>query len=137
MMLFARSHLNALVDRKIALFPAVVFCLAAAGIAPAMGGEADIVAAKAELVGETWRFDVTVRHDDTGWDHYADKWDIVGADGTVFGTRVLAHPHENEQPFTRSISGLEIPETVREVVIRGHDSVHGYGGKEVKVTLER
>ncbi len=123
--------------RNIRRFVALFLCLSALWSVPAVAGEADIVATKAELVGKTWRFDVTVLHDDTGWDHYADKWDIVGEDGTVFGTRVLAHPHENEQPFTRSISGVEIPETVTEVVIRGHDSVHGYGGAELKVTLER
>jgi hypothetical protein len=104
---------------------------------PAFGGEADIVKVEATKSSGNWRFDVTVRHDDTGWDHYADKWDVVGPDGTVYGTRVLAHPHENEQPFTRSLSGVEIPEQVTEVEIRAHDSVHEYGGKMMKVTLER
>ena len=33
-----------------------------------------------------WRFDVTVRHADEGWDHYADKWDVVAPDGTVLAT---------------------------------------------------
>ncbi len=46
-------------------------------------------------------FDVTLSHPDTGWDHYADGWRVELADGTVLGTRVLAHPHETEQPFTR------------------------------------
>ena len=26
---------------------------------------------------------MTVRHADTGWDHYADKWDVVAPDGAV------------------------------------------------------
>ena len=78
---------------------------------------------------------MTVRHPDTGWEHYADKWDVMAPDGTVLGTRVLLHPHENEQPFTRSLSGVQIPEGLSEVVVRSHDLVHEYGGKELAVQL--
>ena len=105
---------------------------------PADAGQADVVAV--EAIPENWniwRFTVTVRHDDEGWDHYADQWDVVGPDGTVYGSRVLAHPHENEQPFTRSLSGVEIPEGVTHVTIRARDSVHGYGGAEMTIRLSR
>lgn len=71
----------------------------------------------------------TLLHADTGWDHYADAWRVVTPDGTEIGRRVLMHPHENEQPFTRSESGIEIPADVESVVIEGHDSVHGYSGR--------
>jgi hypothetical protein len=47
------------------------------------------------------------------------------------------HPHENEQPFTRSLTGVAIPDGVTEVTIRAHDSVDGYGGKEFTVALPR
>ena len=80
---------------------------------------------------------MTLRHGDEGWDHYADRWDIVGPDGTVYGKRVLAHPHVNEQPFTRSLSGVVIPDNLVSVVVRGHDLVHGLGGKELQVDLPR
>jgi hypothetical protein len=106
--------------------------------APARAGEADVVRAEARAEGGgAWRFRVTVAHGDTGWDHYADKWDVVASDGTVLGTRVLLHPHETEQPFTRSLGGVKIPEGVSEVTLRAHDRVHGYGGKEVTVELPR
>jgi hypothetical protein len=99
-------------------------------------GEADVVAAKfGKAADGTYRFDVTVRHADAGWEHYADTWQVIGADGTVYGERVLAHPHDNEQPFTRSQSGIAIPETVRTVSIRAHDKVHGWGGAELVVDL--
>ena len=45
---------------------------------------------------------VTVRHNDSGWDHYADVWRVYAPDGRLFAERILAHPHETEQPFTRS-----------------------------------
>ncbi|MEP3277015.1 MAG: hypothetical protein ABJN26_02475 [Stappiaceae bacterium] len=113
--------------------------LAIAVIIPgfALGGEVDVVDATARKSGgNTWTFSATLLHDDTGWDHYADRWDVVGPDGTVFGSRTLAHPHENEQPFTRSLSGVSIPEGVTEVRIIANDSVHGTGGKEFVLQLQ-
>jgi hypothetical protein len=95
---------------------------------PAAAGEAEIVAVEAvpEAVG-TWRFSVTVRHADAGWDHYADAWQVLGPDGMVLGERELLHPHDDEQPFTRSLGGVAIPENVTTVEIRARDSVHGWG----------
>jgi len=102
----------------------------------AMAGEADVVGVEVSKQGEgRFRFDVTVRHADEGWDHYADRWDVVGPDGAVLGSRELLHPHVNEQPFTRSLTGVEIPRDVEEVTIRAHDSVHGLGGAEMTVAV--
>ncbi len=78
-----------------------------------------------------------MKHDDTGWDHYADKWDVMAPNGTVLGTRTLYHPHVEEQPFTRSLSGVRIPDGVTSVIVRAHDLEHGYGGKEFSVKLGR
>ena len=104
----------------------------------ANAGEADIVGVKFIKEGTgTYRFDVSVRHGDEGWKHYADGWDVVAPDGTVLGTRELAHPHENEQPFTRSLAGVSIPEGVDQVTLRAHDSVHGNGGAEMRVEVQR
>ncbi len=104
----------------------------------AMAGEADVVGVKISKDGAgAYRFDVSVRHGDEGWKHYADGWDVVSPDGTVLGTRELAHPHENEQPFTRSLAGVRIPEGVKEVSIRAHDLVHGFGGVEMTVQVPR
>lgn len=104
----------------------------------AHAGEADVVAVEvSQSANGTWRFDVTVAHEDEGWNHYADQWDVLAPDGTVLGERVLAHPHVTEQPFTRSLSGVVIPPEVDTVTIRARDSVHGYGGIEMTVPIER
>ena len=102
----------------------------------AMAGKADVIAATAVREAEgTFRFDVTIRSDDTGWDKYADRWDVVAPDGTVLGTRVLLHPHEAEQPFTRDLTGVRVPDGITSVIIRAHDKVEGYGGQEMTVNL--
>lgn len=104
----------------------------------AVAGEADVLDVKAEKRADnSYRFSVSVMHADEGWDHYANKWDVVDPEGNVLGTRVLAHPHDNEQPFTRSLSNVEIPNGTEYVVIRAHDSVHEYGGTEFKVELKK
>lgn len=109
--------------------------MALAGMAWA--GKADVLAVEVTRTAPgTFSFDVTVRHADTGWKHYANKWEVVGPDGTVFGTRVLYHPHETEQPFTRSLSGVRIPKSVQQVTVRAFDSQHGSGGKSVTVELK-
>ena len=118
--------------------PALALALVLGGAAGTLAGEADVLRVEAVPEGaESWRFHVTVRHGDTGWDHYADKWDVVAPDGTVLGTRVLLHPHESEQPFTRSLGGVKVPAGVSRVTLRAHDSVHGYGGQEMAVELAR
>jgi hypothetical protein len=116
---------------------AITLCFTGASFAaPSAAGEADVVDAEASRSGDAWRFEVTVRHDDEGWDHYADRWDIVDpATDKVLATRTLAHPHENEQPFTRSLGGVELPEGQKTVLIRARDSEHGYGGIEVELEL--
>ena len=99
-------------------------------------GEVDVVKVDVQPDDSgAYRFDVTLKHADAGRDHYADRWEILTVEGEVLATRVLVHPHVNEQPFSRSLSGVVLPEGVSEVVIRGHDSVHGYGGKERIVKL--
>jgi hypothetical protein len=114
-------------------YTALLFLLPAG---TAVAGKADVVAVAVERTGaDVYRFDVTVFHGDEGWDHYADRWEVVAPDGTVLGTRVLRHPHVGEQPFTRSLSGVHIPGGTGEVTVRARDSVHGFGGREAAVEL--
>ena len=83
---------------------------------------------------QQYQFHVTLLHDDTGWDHYANRWEILDTSGNILATRTLLHPHVNEQPFTRSLS-TTLPDNTQTVIIRGHDSVHQYKGNEIKVPL--
>lgn len=121
---------------KIAAALFTIFCLWAI---PGFAGESDVVNVKVSKTGNNiYRFDVTLRHADDGWDHYANRWEVLSADGKkTFGTRVLMHPHVNEQPFTRSLSGVKVPEGTVEVLVRSHDKLHEYGGKDKLVKLPK
>ena len=103
---------------------------------PALADPPRIEGVTAQPGANGWRFDVTIRHPDTGWDHYADGWRVLDMDGTVLGTRVLHHPHETEQPFTRSLSGVVIPDGVKEVQIQARCSVDGWSQDTVTVSLD-
>ena len=80
-------------------------------------------------------FSVTLEHADTGWEHYANQWDVVTLDGKLLKSRVLYHPHVDEQPFTRSLSGVSIPKEIKQVKIRAKDLKHGYSKQEYLVDL--
>lgn len=101
----------------------------------ANASDTDVIDVKVSQSGGQYRFDVTLKHADTGWDHYANVWEIVGPGGEVLGTRVLAHPHVDEQPFTRSLGGVVIPAAILEVTIRAGDNVNGLGGKTMSIAL--
>ena len=80
---------------------------------------------------DTYTVNATVRHNDTGWDNYADAFAVKG-DTVANGERVLLHPHENEQPFTRSQSGVI---ATGFVVVEAKDNVEGWGGSSVGLDL--
>jgi len=97
--------------------------------------EADVVNVTIESLGDgKFRINATVAHADTGWDHYANRWDVLDETGQVIGVRELAHPHENEQPFTRSVR-VDIPLTVKRITVRANDSVHDTGGKLFEIDV--
>lgn len=100
-------------------------------------GEVEVVAVRLVQAGAAWEAQVTLRHDDAGWDHYADEWRVVDGADSVLGRRVLYHPHVDEQPFTRALTGLRIPDETNIVYVEAHDNVHGWSPRRMKVDLTR
>ncbi|XGI82960.1 hypothetical protein ACEU6E_06655 [Halorutilales archaeon Cl-col2-1] len=79
-------------------------------------------------------FDVTLYHDDSGEEAYANWWQVETTGGERLGRRDLLHAHGTRE-FTRSET-VEVPMGTRYVVVRGHDETHGYGGRAAVVDLE-
>lgn len=98
-------------------------------------GCANVVDVVVERSGDRFVVTATVQSADTGWDRYADAWEVRTMDGDVLGTRVLAHPHVDEQPFTRSLTDVEIPGTVTTVEVAARDSVVGFCGTTATVAV--
>ena len=100
-------------------------------------GEAHIVDVKIEYFADnSITVHATVQHEDEGWKHYANRWEIVDMKGNLLDTRVLMHPH-TEEPFTRSLPAAQIPAGVKKIRVRAHDNIHGYGGKEIVVEITK
>jgi len=66
-------------------------------------------------------------------ERYADGWRVLDQDDEVLGEHTLMHDHAEEQPFTRTQSGVTIPDGTQELTIEGRDLENGYGGETVTV----
>jgi hypothetical protein len=97
--------------------------------------EANVTAVEVTSASDgSYRFSVTLYHDDDGEDGYANWWQVETRDGERLGRRELLHAHGTRR-FTRSTT-VELPEETACVVVRGHDETHGYGGRAMLVTVE-
>jgi hypothetical protein len=104
----------------------------------ALAGEADVVDVKVRRSSAgTYDFDITVKSVDKGWDYYADAFEVLDPNGRVLGRRILLHPHETEQPFTRDLYGVRIPAGVTHVTVRARHKPKGYDGATLQVKLPR
>lgn len=108
------------------------------GACPAHADSPDILAAEATKASDgRWTISVTISHPDTGWDHFADGWEVLDPQGRRLGLRPLAHPHVDEQPFTRSLSGIVIPDGTDHVEIRARCSMDGWSGSRFRLDLDK
>jgi len=100
--------------------------------------EATVVAVEmTEQAPQSWQVAVSVLHDDSGWEHYADKWRVLDEQGLVLAERILLHPHIEEQPFTRSLDVVEIPKTTAVVYIEVHDTKSAWASQRVELDLSQ
>ncbi|MDQ2094084.1 hypothetical protein [Rhodalgimonas zhirmunskyi] len=94
--------------------------------APLHADPPEVIKAEAQRNGMGWRIDVTLAHPDSGWDHYADGWRIEDKAGNTLAYRELMHPHVEEQPFTRSLFNVMLPDGMKEIWIRAHCNTDGW-----------
>ena len=95
----------------------------------------DVIAAVLRHDGDSWSLEVTMSSEYDTPERYADGWRVLDHDGNELGTMELTHDHASEQPFTRSQTGLEIPDGVETITVEGHDLENGYGGATLEVDV--
>ena len=111
--------------------------LAAIALASPLRAEPpQITDVRVEKVGMVWNIHVTIRHPDTGWEHFADGWRVLDSQGNVLGERKLMHPHVTEQPFTRGLTGVVLPDGTREIFVKARCSKDGWSDDAVRVELQ-
>lgn len=107
----------------------------------AIAGEADVLNVKARTgsARDTFSFDVTIRSRDSGWDYYAERFEVIAPDGSMLGERILLHPHTDEQPFTRELEEVRIADSIRFVTVRAWMKrgapTRAVGGESARVPL--
>jgi len=95
----------------------------------------EVIEAKATLETDgVWKFDVTLSAPYDTPEQYADAWRILGPDGTEYGIRVLAHA-QSAHPFTRSQSGITIPQDVTVVTVQARDLLNGWSDETLAYEL--
>ena len=123
---------------RVKLSIAALFCVACSlvlFVSPSYANQVEIVEVKIKTIGVNhYRIDTTIKHADTGWDHYANAWLVFDESGNKIGERVLHHPHVKEQPFTRSLR-LSIATGVKTITIKAQDSVHGLNENGVQIAV--
>ncbi len=128
---------------SLVLVAAFVFsgCAWLEGAVGETGGDAadrfpDVLAVELRPAGEgTYDVAVTISSPYDTPQRYADGWRVLDPEGNVLGTHMLMHDHANEQPFTRTQRGLQIPAGVTRVTVEGRDQANGYGGATVSVDV--
>lgn len=97
----------------------------------------DVVDASATRASDgTWTFTATISSPYDTPQRYADAWRVLAPDGGVLGVRELLHDHAGEQPFTRELRGVQVPDGTARVTIQGRDLRHGWGGATAVVELD-
>ena len=96
-----------------------------------------VYVAAMQIEDGTWCFKTTVKHNDLGWEHFADAWEVTDLEGTQLSYREITHPHVNEQPFTRRLCEIKIPAEITKVIVRARNNTNGFGGQSIEVDLTK
>lgn len=78
---------------------------------------------------------VTIQHDDSGWDHFADGFEVQAPDGTRLGYRELTRPNVGQRTQDVDMTGLKLPEGIGYVLIRTRCSLVGWAAEPVRLDL--
>ena len=95
----------------------------------------DVLDASVSQHNGRFSFAVTLSSPYDSRERYADAFRVLDPHGRVLGIRELLHDHASEQPFTRTLTNVQIPPSVTYVTIQGRDQRFGWGGATLQVKL--
>jgi len=100
-------------------------------------GNPSVLEATVEVqTGGLYAFQATVGHDDEGWSHYVERIEVASVDGVTIAARPIFTPHKSDSKvFIKSLSNVEVPIGVTEVIVRAVCSVDGVGTRTVRLKL--
>ncbi len=102
---------------------------------PAHADEVEILMVKATQSVGLWNLDVTVHHPDAGSDHMLDSISIFTPDEAQLVTADIPMPSIGAKQVTIQLKGIDIPEGVEYIIIRGHCSTDGWTHEGIIIAL--
>jgi hypothetical protein len=88
--------------------------------------------ARVSLVGENrYQFEVNIVHEDDSWDHFVDRWEVIGNGGKVIATDNLFYPRIGQDFVYRVLRGVKVEAGTEFVTYRLHDVRHGFGREKL------
>ncbi|MGI9509153.1 MAG: hypothetical protein ACR2QJ_07380 [Geminicoccaceae bacterium] len=82
-----------------------------------------------------FHIEVTIEHEDTGWDDYVEAWEIFGPNGEILGIRPFFEPELEREKTISALSGVIIPEDIKTVTIRARTYPAGLEGGPYRVDI--
>ena len=68
-------------------------------------------------------------------DHFVNAITVQAPAGEELARLDLVEAHVDQQPFTETLTGVEIEPSMTEVVVRGHDSINGWCGLTIRADV--
>ncbi len=102
---------------------------------PAFADQVEILMVKATQSDGVWNFDVTVHHPDVGSNHMLDRIAIFSPDEVQLETADIPMPSIGAKHVTTQVKGVEVPEGVEYIIIRGHCSTSGWSDEGIIITM--
>jgi hypothetical protein len=118
----------------------LVLAIALSVVAPGalVADPAHVEFVRVERTVKGWRMTVTVAHRDVDWTHYVDRFEVRDPEGNRLAVRQMTGPHAGQKKFTEVLTGLQVPQSARELVVMAHDRVNGFReGRTVTVDFAR
>lgn len=101
-------------------------------LAPAHADRPTAIGARVIMVGEDrYQFEVNIAHVDDSWEHFVDRWEVVGKGGKILATDRLYYPRIGENIVWRFLKGIKVDPGTEWVVYRLHDLKDGYGREKL------